>query len=329
MVNIQQKISSASCGITHTCILTASGIIYSFGNNNFGQLGIGNKKTAFYPTVVKIESKSAVTKISCGHYSAAINKDQQVYVWGTGSFGEFVAPKLLDLKYKVVDVCVGGCFSTLIDSNGNVYSWGSNSCGELGLGDYRPRSNPTLVKKIENRRVHMISCGSDYTMAIGPVKSRQKIIAKEPADQLQTSFTFTVNRTNDIFPKFPVKESPKQKQDQNSSNKSSPKSDNKSLGSTAFHVKISPGRIKSLTYAFSDRSQKGIIKSNKKLILSAKKEMVDEVTEIINIGRDDLGNDLQVDSKKGSNENYIEQDKAKLAELTKELNSIKSIVETQ
>jgi len=42
-----------SCGIFHTLILTANGKVYSMGGNNFGQLGIGNKKSSTIPKLIK------------------------------------------------------------------------------------------------------------------------------------------------------------------------------------------------------------------------------------------------------------------------------------
>lgn len=82
-------------------------------------------------------------KISCGHHTAALSSNGELYIWGSGIFGEFVAPqKVISLKYPVKDIEIGGCFGAAVDTNGMLWTWGSNTSGELGVGDYEPRTNP-------------------------------------------------------------------------------------------------------------------------------------------------------------------------------------------
>ena len=81
--------------------------------NNFG-LGTGCKSTYFSPTL--IENLSDVVEISSWHYSAAITKRSELYVWGTGIFGEALKPKRIgqcDGLFTKIEV--GGSFSVLID----------------------------------------------------------------------------------------------------------------------------------------------------------------------------------------------------------------------
>jgi alpha-tubulin suppressor-like RCC1 family protein len=40
-------------------------------------------------------------------------------------------------------------------------SWGSNDHGQLGLGDYKPRLSPTLVREFSY--IESISCGLNNT----------------------------------------------------------------------------------------------------------------------------------------------------------------------
>ena len=95
-VALNERASEVTCGISHTCVLTDSSCVYSFGCNTFGQLGTGNKKNSLTPLKIKIESKANICKISCGHYSAAVNDEGELYIWGTGSFGEFLYHWLSD-----------------------------------------------------------------------------------------------------------------------------------------------------------------------------------------------------------------------------------------
>ena len=71
--------------------LAGTGQVLSCGMNNFGQLGTGDKSNYFSPTL--IESLSDIKEISAWHYSAAITKKNELFVWGTGIFGEALRPK--------------------------------------------------------------------------------------------------------------------------------------------------------------------------------------------------------------------------------------------
>lgn len=86
-------IMKASCGDEHSILLSTEGKIYSFGSNNYGQLGLGNSNNlninddiSFLdiPLQVKgiIENK-IITYISCGNYfTMVIDNENFLYGWG-------------------------------------------------------------------------------------------------------------------------------------------------------------------------------------------------------------------------------------------------------
>lgn len=67
-------------------------ILYSFGSNSFGELGTGCKRDAFQPEIVQGIEGEQIVKIAAGHHSAAINLKGELFVWGSGIFGEFLLP---------------------------------------------------------------------------------------------------------------------------------------------------------------------------------------------------------------------------------------------
>ena len=106
------------------------------GGNNFGQLGNGTKKNQYEP--IKLNDLKDIKHVSAWHYTAAITNKNELFVWGTGIFGEYLTPKLMNFKNlpNVFEhVSVGGSFTTLIDNRGKLLVWGANTNGELGLGD--------------------------------------------------------------------------------------------------------------------------------------------------------------------------------------------------
>jgi len=159
-IPIPEQVSSVACGIFHTLILAKSGKVYATGGNTFGQLGDGSKRSVLKPIELKTINK--VQQVSCSHHSAAVTMTGHLYLWGTGVFGEFLAPKLV-LSERIVHASVGGCSGVATDSFGRVWAWGSNSNGELGLGDYEARKTPTQITKLTT--VSAAISGGSYTFA--------------------------------------------------------------------------------------------------------------------------------------------------------------------
>ena len=110
-------------------------------------MGTGNKRGSFVFQKVLFPSDISLRKIACGSHSAAISDQGDLYIWGTGTFGEYLQPqKVREIKAQIADVSIGGSgFGAAVDIKGIAYSWGSNKYGELGLGDYETRFVPTQI----------------------------------------------------------------------------------------------------------------------------------------------------------------------------------------
>lgn len=202
---ITDKVAQVSCGIFHTLILTGTrllhllvsefclierGKVFATGGNTFGQLGIGNKKSTNVPVRVKDLDPYFITRVSCGHHSGALTDAGEVFLWGTGVFGEFVSPFRASkggVRFK--DIEIGSFFGAAIDDTGLIWTWGSNTSGELGLGDYEPRKTMTPNKALQGRVVSRLSCGGSYVIALGIIikTHRRRNLAISPSNSLQGS----------------------------------------------------------------------------------------------------------------------------------------------
>ena len=66
-------------GFDHCIGITADGQCYAWGQNEFGQLGIGSYDMSHTPLLVKRLAHKAVVQISCGRYhTLALTSDGQV-----------------------------------------------------------------------------------------------------------------------------------------------------------------------------------------------------------------------------------------------------------
>jgi len=86
------KFKSVAAGFGHTVALTEDGVLFSWGLNCKGQLGVGDKKTRYRPCKLAHDQLSnplpKFTKIACGYYTTfAIDENGKLYSWGGGSLG--------------------------------------------------------------------------------------------------------------------------------------------------------------------------------------------------------------------------------------------------
>lgn len=147
--------------------MVESGEVRASGGNSFGQLGLGHRVSAETPQRVEAFLPGQVSRLACRHHSAAITFDGELYLWGTGAFGEYLAPqKMKNIDSPVTDVSLGGCFGVATDSDGKIWAWGSNRSGELGLGDCESRALPCCVSATRDTPVARVACGTSHVVAL-------------------------------------------------------------------------------------------------------------------------------------------------------------------
>lgn len=167
-VTCNEELKGISCGTLHTACLTVSGRLLVMGGNNFGQLGLGSRKSVSVPTRVTALEGVPIVKVVCGHHTTALSDDGELFIWGTGTFGEFTTPmRVTSIAAPVKDIDAGGFFGAAVDVYGVVWTWGSNDNGELGVGDYEPRTSPFPVKALQGKIVRAVSCGGGFAIALG------------------------------------------------------------------------------------------------------------------------------------------------------------------
>ena len=132
--------NGVSLGEGRSAAITVDGDLYTWGQNNYGQLGDGT--TEYKLTPVKVMSN--VASVSLGTYhSAAVTQNGDLYTWGKNISGQYLSP--VKTMSNVVNVSLGVHHSAAITQNGDLYMWGSNSAGQLGDGTNDTRSTPTKV----------------------------------------------------------------------------------------------------------------------------------------------------------------------------------------
>ena len=72
----EEFIKEICCGYSHTLAITIHGQVYSWGNNENSQLGLGPKAPKFVRKPMLITTLNNIVKVSAGlEHSMAINKN--------------------------------------------------------------------------------------------------------------------------------------------------------------------------------------------------------------------------------------------------------------
>lgn len=76
-----------SCGMHHTVVLTLSGEVFTFGSNQYGQLGTGDLQPHFGPVPVKVSG--AVCQVSAGsNHTVLLTNKGIIYTFGNHQKGQ-------------------------------------------------------------------------------------------------------------------------------------------------------------------------------------------------------------------------------------------------
>jgi alpha-tubulin suppressor-like RCC1 family protein/tRNA A-37 threonylcarbamoyl transferase component Bud32 len=153
-----ERVVMISCGWCHSMALTECGHVYSWGYNEFGQLGIGNNVNSNEPKFVSVidENKCNVfiEKISCGEdHSLLLSSDGYIYAFGRNLFGELgnqqenneLSPYRINIETKFIDISSHWTkgISIALSQEGIYYNWGK--CGEEIIRTPKPTNFESFV----------------------------------------------------------------------------------------------------------------------------------------------------------------------------------------
>uniref|UniRef100_UPI00398E325E probable E3 ubiquitin-protein ligase HERC6 isoform X2 n=1 Tax=Pristiophorus japonicus TaxID=55135 RepID=UPI00398E325E len=168
-----------TCGRYHSLALSRDSAVYSWGQNSYGQLGLGEGiYTQLRPQRVTSLTGIPVAQIAAGgRHSFALSLSGAVFSWGKNDHGQLglkdtenkVSPcRVKQLKkLNVTYISCGNQHTAVLTKDGNVFTCGEGSSGQLGLS---ATTDVTTFQKVEHNQgeVSQIACGSYHTIAYIP-----------------------------------------------------------------------------------------------------------------------------------------------------------------
>ena len=165
-------------GFYHNLAIKTDGTLWSWGLNDYGELGDGTSGAANRKlSPVQVGNLTNWAQVAAGYeFSLAIKTDGTLWSWGMNGSGQLGDGTSL-LKSSPVQIgslttwrkvfaSEGGSFA--LKTDGTLWSWGTNvSYGRLGLGDVTNRSSPVQVGSLTTwKNLPDSGCYTLYTSAI-------------------------------------------------------------------------------------------------------------------------------------------------------------------
>ena len=165
-----------ACGANNTAAIKTDGTLWTWGNNNAGQLG-DNTTTQRITPVTTFAGGTNWKQVAGGtSHTAAIKTDGTLWTWGinTGSLGDNT---IINRSTPVTtfaggtnwkQVSCGGNHTAAIKTDGTLWVWGFNNFGQLGdntTNSLYPRSTP-VTTFAGGTNWKQVAGGSAYTAAI-------------------------------------------------------------------------------------------------------------------------------------------------------------------
>ena len=187
-----------SCGDYHTIIVDRNGSTYGFGDNEFGQLGLGDRANRIMP----VKFLKYVLRLCGGLHTILYNDDAHSSAFGCGynlngqlGLGDAdnrLTPTLINGSW--INVSCGGSHSVLIDTNGDAHSSGLASSGQLGLltDDQAPHLTFTELANVKTGRLEVTE-GASFNELL--VTEDLNVTGNSTLDSLNVSGNSTINGT--------------------------------------------------------------------------------------------------------------------------------------
>jgi len=161
-------------GGRHACAWTVGDELFCWGDNDEGQLGLGDADRTLRPAPVFVDTVGAITDLAIGaEHTCLIADGFQLSCWGSNSWGVLGVgsgivdstgdPQEVDPTRRWTVVTAGDLHTCAITDSMAVYCWGRGINGRLGLGSTTSFSRPQSLRE---DRYSSLTAGLAHTCGI-------------------------------------------------------------------------------------------------------------------------------------------------------------------
>jgi alpha-tubulin suppressor-like RCC1 family protein len=170
--------SIAAGGFNHSLAIKTDGTLWSWGSNNFGQLGQGNTTDRSSP--VQVGAGTTWSSIAGGGncISISLKTDGTMWAWGRNYVGKLglgdttnrSSPVQIGALTTWLMIAAGYDHNLAVKTDGTMWGWGFNSAGQLGLGNTTSYSSPVQIgagttwSSVDAGEYHSLAIKTDGTL---------------------------------------------------------------------------------------------------------------------------------------------------------------------
>lgn len=160
-----------SAGYRHTVALRNDNTLWTWGDNEYGQLGDGTITNTSAP--VQVGTAANWQTMAAGEaHTTALKSNGTLWAWGwniVGQLGDGTTtsssdPVQVGAESDWQAVAAGQAHTIAVKTDGTLWTWGGNTDGQLGDGTKLRKSSPVQVGTATNWQV--MAAGEDHTVAV-------------------------------------------------------------------------------------------------------------------------------------------------------------------
>lgn len=177
------RVLDVSCGSFHTLVRCAEGAVYSFGRNDYGQLGNDSQLNACRPCPVTgkwaLQKEDPVRQLSCGESHSMVMTQRSLFAFGYNCYGQLGDGSLINRQVPV-EISIGtespeggfqevrcGSSHSAVRKGDRVFTFGQNEYEQLGDGTDIDRSQPVEITGLfKGETIHAVNCGAYHTAVL-------------------------------------------------------------------------------------------------------------------------------------------------------------------
>src|SRR3990172_6090679 len=136
-------VADIASGASHSLAIKKDGTVWTWGNNDSGQIGDGSFGTNRL-TPVQVNGLTGFVAVAGGvSHTVALKNDGTVWTWGDNDYGQLgdgtsgtnsAIPIQVNGLTEVITIAAGASHTASLKNDGTAWAWGNNDSGQLGDG---------------------------------------------------------------------------------------------------------------------------------------------------------------------------------------------------
>jgi alpha-tubulin suppressor-like RCC1 family protein len=170
---VQPRPATFSAGTNHAAAIAPDHSLWTWGGNNYGQLGTGNKNWSPTAFPQRIGADQGWKMVRAGeNFTLAIASDNSLWSWGRNNYGQLGTGSTEEQLFPVqvgqdtdwAEISAGKTHALARKTDGSLWAWGRNNQGQAGDGTTIDRYAPVRIG--DDNDWTLVTAGNEHSLAL-------------------------------------------------------------------------------------------------------------------------------------------------------------------